>query len=117
MSNDDETMTPEKLEELFRSRRLPARYPDHVWGGTGSGRDRCAVCSKPIAPDQVGMEAVFNTSNPDGSDDARSFLFHGHCFWILEREWRRIEADAPPSLRPLVATSGEKLDLDRASSE
>lgn len=83
----------EKVRELIQTGQLPARYPDDVFGGYGSGRDRCLVCGKMVASQQVVMEASFQ----DGADAPRSFFFHGTCFWMLESEWRRLQQVTEPT--------------------
>jgi hypothetical protein len=83
--SDDENML-EKVRELLRSGRLPARSPDRVWGGHGSGRERCLICGDMVSPQEIAIEAEFNSA--DGSS---SLDFHGRCFRVLESEWRRFK--------------------------
>lgn len=83
----DDASTAKRVRELLGSGRLPSRYPDHVWGGRGSGRDTCLVCGSVVSPHQVVMEAVFI----DEADASRSLFFHGSCFWAVEPEWRQSE--------------------------
>jgi hypothetical protein len=82
---DDENL-PEKVRELLRSGRLPAHSPHRVWGGPGSGRERCLVCGEMVSPQEVAIEAEFNSANGLISLD-----FHGRCFRVLESEWRRFK--------------------------
>ena len=86
--SDDASM-PEKVRELLRSGRLPAHCPDRVWGGPGSGQDRCRICGDILSPQQVVIEAEFKS--PRGSS---SLDFHWRCFALLESEWRRFETDS-----------------------
>jgi hypothetical protein len=80
---DDENM-PETVRELLRSGRLPAHSPDRVWGGHGSGQERCRVCGDMVSPQEIAIEAEFNRDEGLSSLD-----FHGRCFRALESEWRR----------------------------
>jgi hypothetical protein len=83
--SDDENML-EKVRELLRSGRLPAHSPDRVWGGPGSGRERCLICGDMVSPQDIAIEAEFNSG-----DGLSSLDFHGRCFRILESEWRRLK--------------------------
>lgn len=84
MSNPEDMA--EKVRELLRSGQLPAHAPDRVWGGPGSGRDRCLICGDRLSPQQIAIEAEF-----DNAEGLRSFEFHGSCFRVVESEWSRFK--------------------------
>ena len=87
----DENM-PEMVRERLRSGRLPAHSPARVWGGPGSGRERCLVCGDMVSPQEVAIEAEFN-----GADGWSSLDFHGSCFRVVESEWRRFKPAPDPA--------------------
>jgi hypothetical protein len=85
----DDAMLHDNARELLRSGRLPGYRPHRLWGGPGSGRDRCLVCGEPVRADQIVLEAEF-----DSADRARTFFFHVTCFAVLESEGRRVQRPA-----------------------
>ena len=89
--NDDEDIH-EKIRELLRSGGLPARAPDRVWGGLGSGRDRCVVCGSLVSPQEIAIEAEF--SSAEGSS---SLEFHESCFRAVESQWSRFKPASIPT--------------------
>ena len=80
----DEPILREKARAAVRAGKLPARRPDRMWGGPGVGAD-CAVCGRPVTPDEMEFEIQFarNGDNP-GLD---KFHVHIRCFaaWEFER--------------------------------
>lgn len=79
--SDDVTLH-HNARELLRSGRLPGYRPVRLWGGPGSGRDRCLVCGEPVRTDQLVFEAEFNGTG--------SLFFHVTCFAVLEFEGSRL---------------------------
>jgi hypothetical protein len=69
----------------LRSNQLPRQRPDRLWGGLGSGRERCVICGEAVSADQVSVEAEFRDSGAP-----RSHEFHASCFWVLESQWNRL---------------------------
>ena len=51
----DESTLREKARQLIQSGKLPARRPERMWGGRGTG-DRCAICDHPADPDKFEFE-------------------------------------------------------------
>jgi hypothetical protein len=84
MSTNDATMR-ERIRDLLQSRQLPVYCPDRVWGGFGTGQERCAVCDEMVGARQGLIEV--ESSGAHGS----SLYFHARCFWPLESEWRPLE--------------------------
>jgi len=80
----DEPILREKARAAVRAGKLPARRPDRTWGGPGVDAD-CAVCGRPVTPDEMEFEIQFarNGDNP-GLD---KFHVHIRCFaaWEFER--------------------------------
>jgi hypothetical protein len=99
----DDANVPEKVHELLRSGRLPAHAPDRVWGGPGSGRERCLVCGAMLSSEEIAFEAEF-----DSADGPSSLEFHERCFGVLESEWRRF--------RPTSDSTGNSARLRLAAS-
>ncbi len=109
-----DTSLPEKVRELLQSRRLPARRPDTVWGGPGSGRDRCLVCGDLMRTDQLVIDAELS-----GADGRNTLSFHAGCFWVLAPEWERGAAAPDSTDHPagpgLAAGAAPPIDLKRSS--
>lgn len=75
----------EKACELLRSGRLPRQRPHRLWGGRGSGRERCLVCGDPILAAQTALEVDFRNGHGWISHE-----FHVGCFWALDSQWERL---------------------------
>jgi hypothetical protein len=78
----EESILREKAREAMRAGILPARRPDFMWGGPGSGAD-CTVCGAPVARSDSELEIEFSRHN--GSAGGRHHL-HVRCFAALEFE-------------------------------
>ena len=81
----DESTLREKARKLIQSGKLPARRPERMWGGRGTGA-RCAICGHPAEPDQFEFELQFAA---DGASPALNPCHvHIRCFaaWEFERE-------------------------------
>jgi hypothetical protein len=78
------TQLEAELRPIARERiakgRLPHDPPKRMWGGRGTGQ-LCAVCDKPIQPDEVEFEVE---QSLDGT--VHTFYFHILCqaVWQLE---------------------------------
>jgi hypothetical protein len=75
-----------KARELIRTGALPARLPDRMWGGPGSGSP-CPVCGRPVRDDEIGLEIELGS---DGTG-ASAQHFHVPCFTALKAELRKLE--------------------------
>jgi hypothetical protein len=82
-SDCDEQALRQLACEALRSRVLPARRPERMWGGSGSGK-ACPVCANPIEAPEMELEVEFAA----GSHSGHEFHFHLRCFaaWELERK-------------------------------
>jgi hypothetical protein len=79
---DDDGVLSQKARDAMRRGVLPRRSPDRMWGGPGSGA-RCAVCSQPITPDEVGYEVEFHDRS---GQPERTESMHVVCFAAWDRE-------------------------------
>jgi hypothetical protein len=101
----DESELRAKAREAIRSRRLPNRAPERMWGGPGVGAS-CVICDTPVKRDEVEFELEFA---PDGGDpDPRNYHVHVRCFaaWEFER---------PVNSRvlPVLSNDGTMADCER----
>jgi hypothetical protein len=85
MVMDDESTIRRVAGEAVRAGRIPGMLPDRTWGGRGTGKNECAICSAPVADDEVELELEFRVSN--GHQKTVSHFVHLQCFaaWELER--------------------------------
>lgn len=74
----------ERARMLILAGTVPARRPDRIWGGRGSG-DCCPVCEATVGDDETEMELEF-------ARDGVAAIFHVHlaCFAALEQERRQL---------------------------
>ena len=85
--SEQSPLTPEALlhsraREALLARTLPARSPDRIWGGIGSGAN-CCICRMSIEKDQTELELEFV---PEDRSKSSYFIVHLRCFSILEVE-------------------------------
>lgn len=75
----DETALRIEAQRRVADGRLPRTAPLYMWAGAGSGA-RCALCDRPIDPEQVEYELEFNSA------PATVYRFHRLCHdaWHLE---------------------------------
>jgi hypothetical protein len=86
----DEKFLRDKAREAIRAGNLPARPPDQVWGGPGTGA-RCAVCDGLTSPDETELEIEFSGGGRSG---ASTYYFHLRCFSMLELERENVSTEA-----------------------
>lgn len=89
MTHDDSFLR-EKAREAIKAGTLPARSPDQVWGGPGTGA-RCAICGDSTTHAEVELEIEFAD---DGYPGGRSRYVHLRCFSIFELERQNIPGGA-----------------------
>ena len=79
---DDDSRPQTEAQTRLRNGQLPQRRADRIWGGPGDSVP-CSVCSTSIRPDQMGIDAEFDTDN-----GVQAYSFHVRCFaiWELERD-------------------------------
>jgi len=73
--------------EAISQRALPARRPDRIWGGPGTGNgDACALCGKEVDKADMAFELEF--AEGGGQQSRSSLRMHAQCFaaWELERD-------------------------------
>jgi hypothetical protein len=89
MTHDDSFLR-EKAREAIKAGTLPARSPDQVWGGPGTGA-RCAICGDSTTHAEVELEIEFAD---DGYPAVSSHFVHLRCFSIFELEHQKISGGA-----------------------
>jgi len=84
----DEQALREKARVAGQSGKLPARRPDHTWGGPGAGA-LCPICELPVKKEQLEFEIQFDRDGDNPGLD--KFHVHVRCFaaWEFEREAAR----------------------------
>jgi len=70
-----------KARDAVRFRTLPARSPDRIWGGMGSGA-RCCICETSIGQDQTELELEFT----EDRSKSNYHIVHLRCFSVFEIE-------------------------------
>jgi hypothetical protein len=80
----DESRLRAQARAAVRDGKLPARAPDHTWGGPGIGAP-CAVCDVPVAVEEMEFEIDFVLEG--GAPGLDKYHVHIRCFaaWELER--------------------------------
>jgi|RhiMetStandDraft_4_1073278.scaffolds.fasta_scaffold70478_3 hypothetical protein len=83
-----ESLLPERVRQAIDSGKLPARKPDRVLGGLGTGK-LCVVCGGILTPTQMEIEAEFDRGGT--SPGADRYWAHPRCFaaWELELRGRQ----------------------------
>jgi len=71
-----------KAREAIQAKTLPARSPDRIWGGIGSGT-RCCICGLSIEQEQTELELEFVLEDLSKS---RYHIVHLRCFSVFEVE-------------------------------
>ncbi len=84
----------EKVRELIRTGRLPARSPERVWGGSGLCGLHCALCGAAIRREEVALELEVR-----GAGGVTYPQLHVACLSLFEETLRDLEA-ATASGRP-----------------
>jgi hypothetical protein len=80
-----ERVISDTIRQAINSGKLPARKPDRVLGGLGSGKP-CAVCGAIVTRMQMEIEAEFERGGTlPGSD---RYWAHPRCFAAWELEMR-----------------------------
>jgi hypothetical protein len=74
------------VRELLRSGKLPRHGPERLWGGFGSGQERCIICGELVSAGQVSVEAEFRNGGAP-----RNHEFHAGCFWAVQAHWERLD--------------------------
>jgi len=88
---------------------LPARRPDRIWGGPGSG-DHCLVCNRAVTREETQMELEFAR---EGRPAPATVHVHLECFAALEQERRRLEDGATTAESPRAADVARELNGSR----
>jgi hypothetical protein len=94
--------------EGIRAGRLPAREPQRMWGGPGSGAV-CSLCGQPVRQEEVEFELQFMA---DGPSTEETYHLHARCLtaWKSEREPSEQVREAVPS-----GETGPRLSASRGS--
>ncbi len=82
---DRERLLPERVREAIDSGKLPARKPDRILGGLGTGK-LCAVCGAILTLTQMEIEVEFDRSGT--SSGPERYRAHPRCFAAWELELR-----------------------------
>jgi hypothetical protein len=90
----DKPVLRDLAQRVLRTGTLPARRPDGMWGGPGTGRE-CTICGDPVKPDETEFEAEFIDA---AENRASLYHLHVHCFaaWDAERQAFQPREDALP---------------------
>jgi hypothetical protein len=82
-----ERLLRETVRQAIDSGKLPARKPDRVLGGLGTGK-LCAVCGAVLTPTQMEIEVEFDRGKTSPGRDR--YWTHPRCFaaWELELQGR-----------------------------
>ena len=80
---------------------IPARRPDHLWGGRAS-RGHCAACRAPMKAGEIALEIQFVDS---GGARTETYDVHIRCYVALEDEWNRREAGLAQQSPRLAASN------------
>ncbi len=83
---NDDTVLRQRAREAIDRGRLPARAPDQLLGGPGTGEE-CAICGILTRYEEVELEIEFAEG---------TYVVHPRCFTFLESEWEnrsRVDGD------------------------
>ena len=86
MGQDDEARA--RARAAIEMGWMPARRPDHLWGGRAS-RGHCAACRSPMNMGEVALEMQFVE---EGGARTITHDVHIRCYVALEDEWNLREA-------------------------
>ena len=91
----DQRWLRERAREAIKAGQLPSRPADRTWGGPGTGLD-CAICGRPLPPQETELELEFLGSSEEG----HSVRCHVHvgCFHAWQLECRGNLVDTRQSL-------------------
>lgn len=111
---DQERRLSETVRQAIDSGKLPARKPDRVLGGLGTGK-LCAVCGAKLTPTQMEIEAEF--ARGEASPGPARYWAHPRCYaaWEFELRGRSgggIVDDVVPLERHALPTSSPDAPLD-----
>lgn len=112
---DRERFISDTVRQAIDSGKLPARKPDRVLGGLGTG-NLCAVCGALLTPTQMEIEAEFERGGTSPGFDR--YWAHPRCFaaWELELRGRSgggVVDDIVLPERHALPTSSPDAPLDR----
>jgi hypothetical protein len=81
----DEARLREKARAAVERGKMPARRPDHMWGGPGTGAE-CSVCEEPVTRGDLEFEIEFACDGENADPDKHHV--HIRCFaaWEFERK-------------------------------
>jgi hypothetical protein len=82
---DRESLLSKTVRRAIDSGKLPARKPDRVLGGLGTGK-LCAVCGAKLTPTQMEIEAEFARGGTSPEPDR--YWAHPRCYAAWELELR-----------------------------
>ena len=85
-----ERLLQERVRQAIDSGKLPARKPDRVLGGLGTGK-LCVVCGAILTPTQMEIEVEFDRGETSPGRDR--YWAHPRCFAAWELELRGRSGD------------------------
>jgi hypothetical protein len=80
-----EDLLRERVRQAIDSGKLPARKPDRMLGGLGTGK-LCAVCAGMLTPTQMEIEVEFDRGGT--SPGPARYWTHPRCYAAWELELR-----------------------------
>lgn len=109
MKITDESKLREMARAAMEAGKLPHRRPRRMWGGPGGGAP-CAVCSRPVAQNELGFELEFGLE--DEATAEGEWHVHLQCFAAWEAE-RRHSDTVPAAVHEKRSPPTEHLDAGK----
>ena len=110
----DESTLRRRAREALQSGSLPARRPQRLWGGPGTG-EVCALCREPVSREETAFELEYVTAT--GATVNPSLHFRCFAAWEFEREIALPEREPLPGARDGGTIAHRELGVGRKDGQ